>query len=335
MDRRIITVFGGSGFVGRYIVKRLLEAGYNVRVPTRYFERTKKLKPMGYLGQMVPVHCDIKDTDAIRRAVDGADGVINLVGVLYERGASSFMNMHVLAAKNIAEASKAAGVKTFVHMSALGANKNPHSLYATSKLAGEKAVRAAFPEAVIFRPSVVFGPEDNFLNKFASMSRFLPVIPVVGTPALPHVDLGKGSVDFFGEGGPKFQPAYVGDVADAFFKAVEDKHLAGQTFELGGPETYSFLQVLEDIRALTRQRVCLLPVPFWLASIMAFFLQFLPKPPLTTDQVRLLKTDNVVSDDAKGFADLGIVPNCIETIAPTYLKRFRPPLKSGEFRRLS
>ncbi|AUG54792.1 complex I NDUFA9 subunit family protein [Thalassospira marina] len=335
MDRRIITVFGGSGFVGRYIVKRLLEAGYNVRVPTRFFERTKKLKPMGYLGQMVPVHCDVSDPEAIRRAVDGADAVINLVGVLYERGSRSFMNMHVVAAKNIAEAAKAAGVKTLVHMSALGANKNPHSLYATSKLAGEKAVRSAFPEAVIFRPSVIFGPEDNFLNKFAAMARVLPFIPVVGTPALPQVDLGKGSIDFFGEGGPKFQPVYVGDVADAFFKAVEDKTLAGETFELGGPEKYSFLQILEDMRELTRQRVCLLPVPFWLASIKAFFLQFLPKPPLTPDQVRMLKTDNVVSDDAKTFADLGIVPNCIETVAPAYLKRFRPPRKSGEFRRFT
>ncbi|OSQ31827.1 complex I NDUFA9 subunit family protein [Thalassospira sp. MCCC 1A03138] len=333
MDRRIVTVFGGTGFVGRHIVKRLLERDFIVRVPTRSFERVKKLKPMGYLGQVVPVHCDVRNEESIKGAIEGSEAVINLLGILYQRGSSSFMNIHVKAAKRIAEEAKACGVKTFLHMSALGVDKNPYALYATSKLAGEKAVRAAFPDAVIFRPSVIFGPEDNFLNQFATMARYSPVLPVIGAPGLPKVELDKGKVDMLGDGGPKFQPVYVADVAEAFVTALVEGKSAGKTYELGGPEVYSFMGLLRDMLQMTRQRAILMPVPFWLASIKAFFLQFLPKPLLTPDQVRLLKTDNVVSDGAEGFAELGITPNSVEAIAPTYLKRFCPPRKSGEFRR--
>jgi len=333
MDRRIVTVFGGTGFVGRHIVKRLLERDFIVRVPTRSFERVKKLKPMGYLGQVVPVHCDVRNEESIKGAIEGSEAVINLLGILYQRGSSSFMNIHVKAAKRIAEEAKACGVKTFLHMSALGVDKNPHALYATSKLAGEKAVREAFPDAVIFRPSVIFGPEDNFLNQFATMARYSPVLPVIGAPGLPKVELDKGKVDMLGDGGPKFQPVYVADVAEAFVTALVEGKFAGKTYELGGPEVYSFMGLLRDMLQMTRQRAILMPVPFWLASIKAFFLQFLPKPLLTPDQVRLLKTDNVVSEGAEGFAELGITPNSVEAIAPTYLKRFCPPRKSGEFRR--
>lgn len=333
MERRIVTVFGGTGFVGRHIVKRLLERDFIVRVPTRSFERVKKLKPMGYLGQVVPVHCDVRNEDSIKGAIDGSEAVVNLLGILYERGSSNFLNIHVKAAKRIAEEAKACSVKTFVHMSALGVDKNSSANYATSKLAGENAVREVFPTAVIFRPSVVFGPNDNFLNKFATMARFSPVLPVIGAPGLPKVDLGEGKVDILGDGGPKFQPVYVGDVADAFVAAVCDASLAGKTFELGGPETYSFMGLLRDMLRITRQRAILMPVPFWLASIKAFFLQFLPVPPITPDQVRLLKVDNVVSEGAAGFAELGITPNSLEAVAPSYLKRFCPPRKSGEFRR--
>ena len=333
MDRRIVTVFGGTGFVGRHIVKRLLERDFIVRVPTRSFERVKKLKPMGYLGQVVPVHCDVRNEESLKSAIEGSEAVINLLGILYQRGSSSFMNIHVKAAKRIAEEAKACGVKTFLHMSALGVDKNPHALYATSKLAGENAVRAAFPDAVIFRPSVIFGPEDNFLNQFATMARYSPVLPVIGAPGLPKVELDKGKVDMLGDGGPKFQPVYVADVAEAFVTALVEGKSAGKTYELGGPEVYSFKGLLRDMLQITRQRAILMPVPFWLASIKAFFLQFLPKPLLTPDQVRLLKTDNVVSDGAEGFAELGITPNSVEAIAPTYLKRFCPPRKSGEFRR--
>ena len=333
MDRRIVTVFGGTGFVGRHIVKRLLERDYIVRVPTRSFERVKKLKPMGYLGQVVPVHCDVRDEDSIKGALEGSEAVINLLGILYERGSKNFLNIHVKAAKRIAEEAKAAGVKTLLHMSALGVDKNSSANYATSKLAGEKAVREVFPDAVIFRPSVIFGQNDNFLNKFATMARFSPVLPVVGAPGLPKVDLGEVKVDLHGEGGPKFQPVYVGDVADAFVAALTEGKSASKTYELGGPETYSFMALLQDMLRITRQRAILMPVPFWLASIKAFFLQFLPVPPITPDQVRLLKTDNVVSEGADGFAELGITPNSLEAIAPSYLKRFCPPRKSGEFRR--
>lgn len=333
MDRRIVTVFGGTGFVGRHIVKRLLERDFIVRVPTRNFERVKKLKPMGYLGQVVPVHCDVRNEDSIRGAIEGSEAVVNLLGILYERGSSNFLNIHVKAAKRIAEEARACGVKTFVQMSALGVDQNSAANYATSKLAGENAVREVFPSAVIFRPSVIFGPNDNFLNKFATMARFSPVLPVIGAPGLPKVDLGEGKVDILGDGGPKFQPVYVGDVADAFVAAVGDTGLAGKTFELGGPETYSFMGLLRDMMRITRQRAVLMPVPFWMASVMAFFLQFLPVPPMTPDQVRLLKVDNVVSDGANGFAELGIAPNSLEAVAPSYLKRFCPPRKSGEFRR--
>ncbi|MFH1805862.1 MAG: complex I NDUFA9 subunit family protein [Pseudomonadota bacterium] len=333
MDRRIITVFGGTGFVGRHIVKRLLDRGYIVRVPTRNFEHAKFLKPMGYLGQMVPVHCDVRVEGSVRKAVEGAHGVINLLGILYERGSRNFMNIHVLAAKRIAEESKACGVKTLLHMSALGVDKNPHALYATSKLAGEKAVRKAFPGAVIFRPSVIFGPEDNFLNQFATLARYSPVLPVIGTPALPKVNLGEGEIDLFGDGGPKFQPVYVADVAEAFVAAFEKTDMTGKTYELGGPEVYSFKALLEEMLEITRQKAWLMPMPFWLASIKAFFLQFLPKPLLTPDQVRLLKSDNVVGKKAAGFADIGITPNSIPAVAPSYLKRFRPPRNRGEFRR--
>jgi len=333
MDRRIVTVFGGTGFVGRHIVKRLLERDFIVRVPTRSFERVKKLKPMGYLGQVVPIHCDVRDDGSLKDAIDGSEVVINLLGVLYERGGNNFANIHVKAAKRIAEEAKACGVKTLLHMSALGVDKNPSSNYATSKLAGENAVREAFADAVIFRPSVVFGQNDNFLNKFATLARFSPVLPVIGAPGLPKVDLGEGKVDILGDGGPKFQPVYVGDVADAFVAAIGNTKATGKTYELGGPETYSFMGLLRDMLHITRQSAILVPVPFWLASIKAFFLQFLPVPPLTPDQVRLLKTDNVVSEGANGFADLGITPNSLEAVAPAYLKRFCPPRKSGEFRR--
>ena len=333
MDRRIVTVFGGTGFVGRHIVKRLLEREFIVRVPTRSFERVKKLKPMGYLGQVVPVYCDVRNEDSIKEAIDGSEAVINLLGILYERGKNNFLNVHVKAAKRIAEESKACGVKTLLHMSALGVDKNTSANYATSKLAGEKAVRDAFADAVIFRPSVIFGHDDNFLNKFAGLARFSPVLPVIGAPGLPKVDLGEGKIDMLGDGGPKFQPVYVGDVADAFMTALVEGKSAGKTYELGGPEVYSFMALLRDMLHITRQRAILMPVPFWLASIKAFFLQLLPVPPLTLDQVRLLKTDNVVSEGSDGFAELGITPNSVEAIAPTYLKRFCPPRKSGEFRR--
>lgn len=333
MDRRIVTVFGGTGFVGRHIVKRLLERDFIVRVPTRSFERVKKLKPMGYLGQVVPVHCDVRNEDSIKGAIEGSEAVINLLGILYERGSNNFLNIHVKAAKRIAEEARACGVKTMVHMSALGVDKNSAANYATSKLAGENAVREVFPNAVIFRPSVIFGPNDNFLNKFATLARFSPILPVIGAPGLPKVDLGEGKVDILGDGGPKFQPVYVGDVSDAFVAAVCDPSLAGKTFELGGPETYSFMGLLRDMLRITRQRAILMPVPYWLASIKAFFLQFLPVPPMTPDQVRLLKVDNVVSEGAAGFAELGITPNSLEAVAPSYLKRFCPPRKSGEFRR--
>ena len=332
MERRFVTVFGGSGFVGRYIVKRLADAGYTVRVPTRNTERAKFLKPSGYLGQILPIHCDATDGAAVKEVVAGSEAVINLIGILFERGARSFDAMHVHVAKTIAGACKEHGVDTLLHMSALGADADSDARYARTKATGEAAVRDIMPSAVIFRPSVIFGPEDGFLNMFALMGRFSPVLPVVGA-ALPTIDFQNGTLN--GDDGPKFQPVYVGDVAEAFMTALNDTATRAQTYELGGPKVYSFKEILTFLLKTTRQKALLVPVPFGLAKLKAVFLQMLPKPLLTTDQVVLLKSDNVISEGAKTFADLGIEPNTMEAVAPGYLKRHRPPRKSGEFRRFA
>ena len=332
MDRRFVTVFGGSGFVGRYIIKHLADAGYTVRVPTRNTERAKFLKPCGYLGQILPIHCDVTDAAAVKEVVAGSEAVINLIGILFERGARSFDLMHVQVAKTIAEACKEYGVDTLLHMSALGADALSNARYAQTKAAAEAAVRAIMPSAVIFRPSVIFGPEDGFLNMFALMGRFSPVLPVVGA-ALPKFDFNTRTLEV--DGGPKFQPVYVGDVADAFMTALTDPDTRTQTYELGGPKIYSFREILEFLLKTTRQKALLIPVPFGVAKLQAMVLQLLPKPLLTPDQVILLKSDNVVCDGAKTFADLNIEPNTMEAVAPSYLKRHRPPRKSGEFRRFA
>lgn len=264
MARRVITVFGGTGFVGRYIVKKLLEAGWVVRIPTRCFARTAKLRLMGSPGQLVPVGCDIADPDAVQQAIDGSEAVINLLGILYQRGRSNFENIHVQAAEHIARQSRDCGVKKLLHMSALAVERNPDSQYAISKYQVEKAARDAFPDAIIFRPSVIFGPEDNFLNQFATMARYFPVLPLIGTTGL--FQLGRLDVD-----SPKFQPVYVGDVATAFVMALDNDALSGRTYELGGPHIYSFARLLRLMLQITRQNAFLLPVPFWLANIKAFF----------------------------------------------------------------
>lgn len=302
-----VTVFGGSGFVGRHLVRRLARAGATVTVAVRYPEGAQFLKPMGDVGQIAPVYASVTKPATIARAVEGADAVVNLVGVLHQSD-QSFAAAHVAGARNVAQAAAQAGITNLVQMSAIGASAESEASYARTKATGETAVRDAVPTAVILRPSVVFGPEDNFLNQFGAMSRIAPALPLIGG------------------GKTLFQPVFVGDVADAIMAAISREDAAGRTFELGGPRVMSFREILEFVVAQTGRFALLLPIPFGVAKAMGMILQFLPSPPLTLDQVRNLLNDNVVSDDADGFAALGITElEPIEAIAPAYLARFRKP----------
>ena len=331
MSRRIVTIFGGSGFIGRHIVRRLAQKDFAVRIACRDTQKAGFLKSMGSPGQVVPVHCDVTDPAAVAAQVRDAEVAINLIGILYQRGARSFVEMHVNVAERIARAARDADIKTLLHMSALGADATAPAIYAVTKAQGEEKVRLAFPRAVIFRPGVVFGPEDNFLNQFALMARFSPVLPVLGaTPVFRKIP-----PDLFGTGGPKFQPVYVGDVADAFVAAIDASKAAGRIYELGGPKVYSFKQILEYLLAETRRRALLAPLPLRIAAILATVLQIMPVPPLTPDQVKLLSNDNVLTGAEKGLADLGIQASALETVAPSYLKRHRTARKSGASRRLA
>ena len=317
-------VFGGSGFIGRYVVERLADRGVVVRVVCRDPEDAAFLRPAGNVGQIVPMAASIRDPVGVARAVDGVDWVVNLVGILYERGRRTFASIHVDGARQVAFAAANAGASRMVHVSALGADPQSPSLYARSKAAGEAAVREAFPDATVLRPSVVFGPEDDFINRFAAMARFLPVLPVMGgAPGTATDKEGRMRLDLCADGGPKFQPVYVGDVADAIVAGLTRDDAKGQTYELGGPDILSLKQVYELILAKTNRRRCLVPVPLGLASVQAAFLQFLPDPPLTPDQVKLLGRDNVLSGEAPGLADLGISPTAAGPVLDTYMDRHR------------
>ena len=310
MTPSMVTVFGGSGFLGRHLVQRLAATGARVTVAVRNPESALFLKPMGDVGQITPVGADVRDGPAVAAAVQGADWVVNLVGILYETKRQSFSAIHAQGAERIAKAAKAAGAKRLVHVSAIGANRHSSAAYARSKAAGEAAVAAAYPAATILRPSIIFGPEDDFFNRFAAMARVSVALPL------------------FGGGETRFQPVYVGDVAAAVVKALTDEGTAGTTYELGGPRVYSFRQLMTLILAEIGRKRILLPLPFFVADAMGAVLQSLPlpfgmAPPLTGDQAKLLRYDNVVSGDAPGLADLGIAPTACEIILPTYLDRFR------------
>jgi NADH dehydrogenase len=312
MSTSLVTVFGGSGFVGRHTVRALAKAGKRIRVAVRHPAKGFFLPPNGTVGQIVVVKCDATEQEQVEAAVRGADAVINLTGVLHASGDNTFESVHVTAAENIAAAAKAAGVRTLVHMSALGADKNSDCSYNASKGEGEALVRAAFADAAIVRPSLVFGPEDDFFNRFAAMARFMPALPLIGG------------------GQTKFQPVFVGDVAAALAKLAQDPALGGRNYELGGPNVYSFKELMELMLAAICRKRLLVPLPFALATIPAFFLQFLPKPLLTPDQVEMLKTDTVVRG-ADTLATLGIVPTSVEAEVPSYLWRFRPKGQYDDF----
>jgi NADH dehydrogenase len=311
---KLITVFGGSGFIGRHLVRALARRHYRIRVAVRRPDLAGHLQPLGRVGQIHAVQANVRYPRSVEAAARGADVVVNLTGILFERGRQRFDAVQGFGAEQIALAAAAHGAR-MIHVSAIGADENSTSDYARTKALGENAVRAATPDAQIFRPSVVFGPEDDFFNRFAFMARILPALPLVGG------------------GETRFQPVFVGDVAEAIARAVDGSAKPGTTYELGGPEVRTFRQLMEYVLAVTERKRLLVPVPFALAKLKAQFLQFLPKPPLTPDQVELLKHDNVVSDQAvregRTLKGLGIEATAMETVVPTYLWRFR---KTGQFR---
>jgi NADH dehydrogenase len=312
----LVTVFGGSGFLGRHTVRALAKAGYRIRVGVRHPNLGNFLLPMGSVGQIQVVKVNVEDADQIAAALRGADVVINLVGILYETGHQRFEALHAEAAGAIATAAKSAGASTLIHVSSLYCPPDSDSAYARTKADGEARVRAAFPEATVLKPSIVFGPEDNFFNRFAALMRLLP--PFVPMPLI-------------GGGKTKFQPVYVSDVAAAIVKCAQDPATRGRLYELGGPSVYTFKELMELILRETCRKRLLVPVPFAIAMLQATFLQLLPKPLLTRDQVRLLKYDNVVSEGALTLADLGIQPDSLEAILPAYLWRFRAEGQFGDF----
>jgi uncharacterized protein YbjT (DUF2867 family) len=310
MARPVATIFGGSGFIGRYIVQRLARRGWILRIAVRRPDSALFLKPLGDVGQITPMAANIRHDASVAAAIEGVDHVINLVGVLYENGPQRFAAVHAEGARRVASAARAAGVKRLLQMSALGADAGSPSLYARTKAEGEAMVREAFPEAVILRPSVVFGPEDDFFNRFAEIARFSPILPLIGG------------------GKTRFQPVYVGDVADAAVAILdrpEDAPFtpAGKTYELAGPRIYSFKQLMELLLAEIGRKRILMPVPWGIARLQAAVLGLLPQPPLTLDQLKLLQRDNIAGGQLPGFADLGIVPDGPEAILPAYLDRFR------------
>ncbi|WP_043948096.1 complex I NDUFA9 subunit family protein [Candidatus Phaeomarinobacter ectocarpi] len=309
MSAKIVTVFGGSGFVGRHVVRELAKRGYRVRAAVRRPSLAGFVRTMGLPGQVEAVYADIKDDESVARALSGADMAVNLVGILYESGKQKFDALQAEAAGRIAWSAKAKGVERLVHVSAIGADPDSPAKYASSKAEGEAAVLDAFPDAVILRPSIIFGNGDGFFNRFAAMAKFSPALPLLGG------------------GHTKMQPVYVDDVADAVCTALEDTSTQGKTYELGGPTVYSFKELMQIVLDETQRKRILAPIPWSIARLQGRILGLLPAPLLTLDQVRMLETDNVVSEEAtsqnRTIEDLGITPKSVEAIVPGYLWMYR------------
>jgi NADH dehydrogenase len=317
MRNRLFAIFGGTGFIGRYVVERLADRGARMLVISRS-PRThgQHLQPLGAVDQIVVQSADLSSETALRRTVAGAAGVVNLIGILYETGRQQFAEIHGALPGRIAAAARAEGVPRLVHVSAIGAAPGSASAYARSKAEGERRVREAFPDATILRPSIVIGPEDGFFNRFAALARVLPALPLIGG------------------GRTRFQPVYVGDVAQAVVTALERDGCQGQTYELGGPRAYTFAELMRYMLQVLGRRRLLLDVPFGVAQLQARFLELLPEPPLSSDQVELLKQDNVVTPGMPGLEALGITPTPIELIVPQYLARYRAaPARAGRYSR--
>jgi uncharacterized protein YbjT (DUF2867 family) len=313
VGEKLVTVFGGSGFIGRHVVRALARDGWRVRVAVRRPDLAGHLQPLGGVGQIVLTQANLRFPESVKQAVRGADAVVNLVGILAESGKQSFDAIQADGPRIVAEAAKEAGATRFVQMSAIGADRQSKALYGKTKAAGEEAVLALYPDAVILRPSIVFGPEDKFFNKFAGMARMSPALPLIGG------------------GRTRFQPVFVGDVARAIALAVSGEAKAG-AYELGGPEVMTFREILEYVLNETDRDRILLNLPFGVAKAQAKILQLLPNAPLTVDQVTMLETDNVVSQDARDagrtLSGLGIEPTSVSAIVPSYLWRFR---RTGQF----
>lgn len=312
---KLVTIFGGSGFVGRYIARRMAKEGWRVRVATRRPNEAMFVKPYGAVGQVEPVFCNIRDDASVDAVMAGADAVVNCVGILAKDGKNTFDSIQAEGAGRVARLAAARGISRMVHISAIGANAASDSDYARTKAEGEAAVLASMPDAVILRPSIIFGPEDGFFNRFASMTRFGPVLPVVGADT-------------------RFQPVYVDDVARAAVAGVLGQAEAG-VYELGGPDVDTFRELMQQMLHVIRRRRLILNIPFPIARLMALGFDVanaasfgLIPAQITRDQVRNLANDNIVSDGARGFAELGIRPTSLEAVLPEYLWRFRP---SGQY----
>ena len=313
---KLVTIYGGSGFVGRYIARRMAKAGWRVRVAVRRPNEALFVKPYGVVGQVEPVLCNIRDDASVHAAMLGADAVVNCVGILAESGKNTFEAVQSEGAERVARLAAQEGIDTLVHISAIGASEDSESEYQRAKADGEAGILEHMPNAVILRPSIVFGPEDEFFNRFASMTRLGPILPVVGAET-------------------KFQPVYVDDVAKAACMAIEGSAVPG-IYELGGPDVNSFRELMTQMLSVIRRRRLVLNIPFFAASIMGGFFDLvqaisfglIPNKMVTKDQVLNLKSDNVVSSAAKTFEDLGITPVSLEAVLPDYLWRFRP---SGQY----
>jgi uncharacterized protein YbjT (DUF2867 family) len=309
----LVTVYGGSGFLGRHVVRALAQRGYRIRVAVRRPDLAFHLQPLGRVGQIHAVQANLRHAASVQTAARDAQVLINLVGILYERGRQRFDTVHALGAEQVALAANAHGAR-LVHVSAIGADEASPARYARSKAAAERLVLAAQPQAVIMRPSILFGPEDGFFNRFASLATMSPALPLIGG------------------GQTRFQPAFVGDVASAIADAADGKAQGGAIYELGGPEVRTFEELMQLLLATIGRKRLQVPFPFWLAKLQAMALQFLPVPLLTPDQVDMLRVDNVVSEAAKAdgrtLQGLGIMPETMEAILPSYLWRFR---RAGQF----
>ncbi len=313
----LVTVYGGSGFIGGHVVRALAKTGARIRVAVRRPELALHLQPSGGVGQINAMQSNLRDEASVMRAADGAAGIVNLVGILFERGRQTYDSVQVEGAARVAKAAREMSAGAVVHVSAIGADTHSPAAYGRAKAEAEARMRDTYPGAVILRPSVVFGPEDDFFNRFAALARMSPILPLVGG------------------GHTRFQPVYADNVADAVLAGLRGKAKPGAVYELGGPETLSMRQILELVLRYTMRSRPLVPLPFWVATAQGAVLQLLPGAPiLTVDQVRMLKRDTVVSEEARAegrtLEGLGITPTAIESVVPDYLERFRP---RGEFSR--
>ncbi len=317
-NKALVTIYGGSGFIGRHLVGAIAKTDARMRVAVRRPELAGHLQPLGGVGQINAVQANVRYPDSLLAAARGADAVVNLVGILFPSGKQTFEAVQDEGARHVAEAARVAGARALVHVSAIGASEHSRSAYARSKAEGEAEVREVFPGAVILRPSVVFGPEDDFFNRFAALARLFPALPLIGG------------------GKTKFQPVFVGDVVKAVLAGLTGRADAGAPYELGGPEVLTMKQVMERVLAYAMRKRLLVPIPFWLAKLQAAFLQLLPNPPLTIDQVRLLENDNIVSEEARRsgrtLEGLGIEPVAVAAIVPDYLEQFRPRGQFSQYR---